>query len=110
MKEITAWITDNWEALLTFLGIGTGGLAGGIASKKFIDLTQDKKIKDIEIKVEKMDREIKEVKEAEKENKLMDKNFREQYDRESKEVKVILGSLKDGQDRIFDHIITLSRK
>ena len=87
-ENITLWLSDNWEQMLAVVGIGSGS---SLFTKKLVDQKQDKKIKGIEKRIDKVETDL-------NLNTQLDNQFR-------MELNTRLGNLETQGKTIIDHLL-----
>lgn len=102
MKDIHDWLIKHWAELAAALGIGGGS---GLAAKKLTDKKQDKKISELESKVNDMEKAITQLKNDIKTNTMFDKQFRDQMEREYNGIKEDMKEVKRGLEQILGHLL-----
>jgi len=92
--DLYNWLVKHWPELLAALSLGGGG---GIASKKLTDKKQDKKISDLEVKINSLEKDI-------ETNTLFDKQFREQMGENYNGIKEDIRGVNGRLDQILVHL------
>ncbi len=103
MKE---WFISHWQEILAYIGIGGGS---GIIGKKLTDKQQDKKLKDHEDRIMKLETECITIKNDIQNNTVFDKQLRGEFKEYRDLMDKRLSRIEDKQDKIYDHLIKLSK-
>ncbi len=102
MTDFLNWFIKHWAELAAALGLGGGS---GLLAKKMTDKKQDKKISDLEKKVNSLNEDMLQLKNDIKTNTMFDKQFREQVEKEYNGIKEGMREIKEGLQLLTNHLL-----